>query len=162
MRILWLALFTAFLSGCGSGGGAGNAVDPGPGTATVALSTRAASAATVIYGAELVLRLPSGVTLPAEASGEVLPGVLRPVDGQTLAGAWYVPAKDTALAYVKVNFASPLGFLVGDLGTMTCNVSPGAAVSAAGFMLPPESFSARDANGAVIAGITPHFTVTTK
>ena len=160
MRFLLLALFTALLTGCGSGGAAGNAVDQGsgPGTATIVLSTGAASAATVIYAVEFVLQLPAGVTLATDpANGEVMAGVLHAADSGALAGARYVPATGATRAFVKVNIADPYGFVIGDLATITCNVSQGADLSAAGFVM--DGFSAIAASDAVI---TPHVAVQTQ
>jgi len=175
MKLIWLVLAAVILAGCGAGGGgaAGNAGGPGqasadPGTqagaastAIVELGTQADSAATVIYGVELTLRLPAGVTLPADpASGEVSDGVLRPVDARAFAGARYLPAKDGVQASVKVIITDSGGYAVGDLATLNCAVAPGVTVSGSGFSL--EGFSARDAGGVEIRGITPRFTVRTQ
>jgi len=161
MRHIWLALVAVLLAGCGSGGSgaAGTALQPG--VVAVDLSTQAASPATVLYAAEFTLHLPAGVTLAADASsGEVAAGVLHPADGSALAGARYLPATAAAPAQVTVNIIDPMGFAVGDLASLNCSVAPGAALSAAGFSL--DGFSARDANGAVIPGITPRFTLRTQ
>ena len=165
MRLVWLALVIALLAGCGSGGAAGNSVDPGPApgpaTAIVEFGTRAASAQTVLYAVEFVLHLPAGVTLPANpTSGEVPAGVLQTALSGALSGARYQPATAAAQALVRVNITDPGGFAVGDLATLTCNVAPGASLNPAGFSL--AGFSARDANGAVITGITAHLGVKTQ
>lgn len=162
IRILWLALVTALVAGCGSGGGATvTAVDPRsePGTAIVDLSTETESAVKVIYGVEFVLHLPAGVTVLAEPDGKVREGVLQPTDSGAFAGARYVPATDTAPAFVKVNIADAGGFLVGNLATLRCIVSPGAAISALRFS--PDDCSAWDADIAKIPGVTWHFAVRT-
>jgi len=157
MRLIWLALVTALLAGCGAGGGAaGNAVETG--AVTVELGTQAASAATVIYAVELTLHLPAGVTLPVDpGNGLVSVGWLHPAVAADLAEASYLPATVGAGASVKVNIAAAEGFAVGDLATLTCSVTPGAALSGLGFSL--DGFSARDANGVAIPGVTPRFTV---
>ena len=169
MRIIWFILLTALVTGCGSSGGVtGNAVDPGPGPgpapapsqATVYISTSAASAATIIYGVGFVLQLPAGVTVPAKADGEVLDGILKTSDSGVSAGARYVPATATARASVKVNIFDPGGFAVGELATLTCAIAPQSTVSATGFTL--SDFVAKDADGAVMGGITPHFSVQTQ
>jgi glycerol uptake facilitator-like aquaporin len=161
MRLIWLALVTALLAGCGGGGGGGAAGNAGePGTVTVVLSTQAASAATVIYGVELTLHLPAGVTLPADpVSGLVSGGLLHPAVTADVAVARYLPAAAGVQASAKVNIAQATGFAVGGLATLTCSVAPGASANGADFSL--DGFSARDANGAVIPGITPHLTVRT-
>ena len=161
MRLIWLALGAALLSGCGSGGGAaaGGAVQPV--AVLVDISTQAASGAAVLYAVEFTLLLPAGVTLPADSSsGEVPAGVLHAVDSAALAGARFLPATAGSRASVRVNIADPVGFGAGDLASLTCTVAPGASVNTAGFSL--GGFSARDANGAVIPGVTPSFTLLTQ
>ena len=169
MRIVWFILLTVLITGCGSGGGVtGNAVDPvpspgpapAPSQATVYITTSAASAATIIYGVEFVLHLPAGATVPAKADGEVLDGILQTADSGVSAGARYVPATATARASVKVNIFDPGGFAVGDLATLTCTIAPPSTVSATGFTL--KDFVAKDADGVVMLGITPHFSVQTQ
>jgi hypothetical protein len=166
-----LAVITALLAGlpggCGSGGGASldpapvPSPAPGPVAATVVISTRAASAATVIYGVEFVLHLPAGVAVSADAAtGEVSAGVLHPSDSGAFAGARYLPTTASSQASVKVNIVDARGFAVGDLATLTCTVSSGAAASAAGFSL--DGFAAKDSNGANIPEISPHFTLRTQ
>jgi len=169
MRIIWFILLAALVAGCGSGGGVtGNAVEPGPGPvpapapsqATVYITTSAASAATVIYGVELVLHLPAGVTVPAKPDGEVLDGILQTAGSGVSAGARYVPATASARASVKIIIPDPGGFAVGDLAALTCTIAPPASVKATDFTL--VDFVAKDANGATMGGITPHFTVQTQ
>jgi len=84
-------------------------------------------------------------------------GWLHPAVAADLAEASYLPATVGAGASVKVNIAAAEGFAVGDLATLTCSVTPGAALSGLGFSL--DGFSARDANGVAIPGVTPRFTV---
>ena len=169
MRLVWLILLAALLAGCGSGGGstAGSTVPApapgtgtGAGTGTVGFSTQAASNATVLYAVQFTLHLPAGVTLPADAaSGEVPAGLLHPVDTAALAGARFLPASGSTPASVRVNIADPGGFAVGNLATLTCSVAAGATAGVSGFSL--DEFLAKDENGVVISGITPHFTVST-
>jgi len=164
MRVLLFAMITALLAGCGSGSG-GTAIDPGPtpvaGTASVDIFTQAASAETVVYAVEFVLHLPAGVTVSADSgSGAVTPGVLALADGGALAGAKYVPATATSQAQVKVNIADSGGFTVGNLATLTCTVSAGTTVNKTGFSL--DGFVAKDANGAVLPGISSRFAVRTQ
>ena len=163
MRLIWLALVAALFAGCGGGGAGGGSVQPGstPGAVRVDISTQAASGATVLYAVEFTLLLPAGVTLPADASsGELTAGVLHAADSASLAGGRFLPATTDSRASVKVNIVDPVGFAVGNLATLNCTVSPGASVNTAQFSL--EGFSARDANGAVIPGITTRFTLQTQ
>jgi len=158
MRFVWLALIVALLAGCGSGGGGAGGSVVQPAQATVAVSTEAASASTVLYAVQLTLRLPAGVTVAADpASGEVSAGILHPVDSAALAGARYQAATAAAQASVTLNIVDPAGLTVGALATLTCTVSPGSALNGTGFTL--EGFSAKDQNGVVISGITPRLTL---
>ena len=86
MKLIWLALVAALLAGCGSGGGSSVGSTAQPAKVAVELTTQAGSPATVLYGVEFTLRLPAGVTLPADTfSGEIPAGVLHPADGAALA-----------------------------------------------------------------------------
>lgn len=164
-RLALLALVAALLGGCGSGGGStGNTTDTGSGTgvqlqtgpnpAIVAIGTRAPSPTTVLYGAEFKLLLPAGVTMTANADGALADGVLQLADKRAMTGARYVSATSTTRGFLQVNIIDAGGFTVGALATVNCAVSQGAAVGAASFAL--DGFSARDANGAAITGITPY------
>jgi hypothetical protein len=171
MKMPLMLLVTALLAGCGSGGSsAGGAVSAAPGqganlgqqagTATVVVSTRAASADTVLYAVEFKLNLPPGVSVSADpASGEVSAGALHAADGGALAKARYQPATAGTRGFVLVDILDSGGFTVGGLVTLDCTASAGAEAGAAGFSL--ESFSARDANGAPFPGIIPELAVQT-
>ena len=163
--IVLIALLAAVIAGCGSGGG--NSVDPtpapapAPGAATLRLSTEGTSSAMVIYAVEMAISLPAGVTLSVDpATGEVTSGVLYPTDGGALAGAKYIPATASSRATVRLNIADPGGFPVGSLATLSCSVLPAPPLDVSAFSV--DGFSARDANGALVAGITPLLTVQTQ
>ena len=161
MRFIRLALVAALLAGCGTGGGgaAGSAVQATQ--ALVEFSTESGSVGTVLYAVDFTLHLPSGVTLAADStSGEVAAAALQPADSSALAGARFQPASAGAPASVRVNIVDPGGFGVGPLAVLSCSVAPGSTVASAGFSL--EGFSAKDASGAIIPGITPRFTVRTQ
>ena len=158
MRFVWLALIVALVAGCGSGGGGAGGSVLQPTQVTVAISTEAASASTVLYAVQLTLRLPAGVAVAADpTSGEVSAGILHATDSAALAGASYQPATSDAQASVTLNIVDPVGFTVGALATLSCTVSPGTAVNGTGFTL--AGFSAKDQNGAVMSGITPRLTL---
>ena len=156
-----MVLVAAALAGCGSGGSgaAGSAVQAAQ--ALVELSTESGSAGTVLYAVEFTLHLPPGVSLAADpASGEVAAAALHAADSSALAGGRFQPASAGAPAFVRVNIVDPGGCGVGPLATLSCSVAPGSTVTRAGCSL--EGFSAKDANGAIIPGITPRFTVRTQ
>jgi|GEM_PF-2037458 len=161
-KIVWLAALAATLAGCGGGGGGGAAgtasdapgsqLQNGPTSATVTVTTRAATAATVLYAARFKLQLPAGVTVAADAAtGVPASGALTAADGGALVGALYLAATDNAQGYLEVDVVDGGGFTVGKLATVNCAVTRGTAVTADGFSL--SGFSAWDANGAVMNGI---------
>ena len=165
MKIAWLMVLLALLTGCGSGGGVtGSAVDPGkdPGpTATkaiVTIRTQAASAETVLYAVDLVLNLPSGVTVAALPDKSIPSTALETTVG--IAGGKYTPATATTPAQVNVQVANPGGFTVGSLVTLNCDISPGATVTAEKFTLP--TFVPLSKDGVEMTGITPRLTVQIK
>jgi len=133
---------------------------PAPTAATVTISTRGASADTVIYGVEFTLHLPTGGSVAADQSGAVLASALRATDSGALVGARYIPATASSQPAVLVNILDSGGFPVGSLAALSCRVLATTAVSAADFSL--DGFSARDANGAAIPGVTPFFSVQTQ
>ena len=160
MRVIVLVLVGALLAGCGGGGGssAGSAVPPGK--VTVEIGTQSGSATTVLYAVEFTLQLPSGVALAADSSGALSEGVLQPVDSAALAGARYLPATSALPATVKVDLIDPLGFAAGALASLNASVASGTTPDSSGFVV--QDFSARDVNGAVMAGITPRLVVRTQ
>ena len=173
MKVTLALLVTALLAaGCGSGGGSTGSTAPAApgsgsilgqqgGTAVVVVSTRAATPQTVVYAVEFKLVLPPGVTLPADpASGEVPAGALQVSDSAALAKARFLPAAAGANGYVLVNILDTGGFTVGGLVTLSCSAAPGRTVDASDFSL--DGFSARDANGAPLQGVTPLLAVRTQ
>jgi hypothetical protein len=156
-RFFLLALVAAVMAGCGSGGAGGSAVD---GTAKIILGTRGGSTATVIGGIELTLRLPAGVTIAANQSGELQAGVLQPEDSGALIAAKYVPATASDAGYLRLVIVNSDGFPVGNFATINCSVSTGADLKEGSF--PVDGFQAVDENTAVIPAISPYVVVSTK
>jgi len=114
------------------------------------LRTQAPSAQTVMYGVQLTVRLPAGVTVEADPStGQLSAGQLQAKDAAAVASGRYTPATATASAAVLINIADPAGMAPGELATLTCRDPSGGA---GGYVL--EGFSARDQNGAEVAGVT--------
>ena len=168
MRSFSLLVLLLLLSACGSGsqGSAGtdaNALQPLPvaGAATLRINTQGASADTVLYGAQFTLRFPPGISLPAATGQGLLPaGVLIPAAGGSYAGANYLDSAAGAGPTLQVNISHPSGFTVGPLAAVNCTVAPGVEYGAGDVTL--ENFSARDADGAHIPGITATATLQTK
>jgi hypothetical protein len=146
MRLVWLFIVMALLAGCG--GGSGSSGTPGggimipeqPSAAVVEFSTVGGSADTVVYGIDMIVHLPAGVTVSADpATGEVSVDVLKSTVSGAMIGAKYVAATSTAPAYLKVNVASGTGFPQGKFATLTCKVAPGTKVGTASFTIDPFS-----------------------
>ncbi|GFO65236.1 hypothetical protein M1B72_06420 [Geomonas paludis] len=167
MRVLWLLLLCLSLAACGGSGSTGTSGDDGkvhipepvPGTARLSIGTQGPAADSVLYAAQFTLRLPAGVSLPA-TDGRLLPdGLLVPAVSGSYAGASFLQIAVPGQVLL-VNIAHPGGVTVGPLATLTCQVDAGAALTADAFTL--ENFSARDANGVVIPGITAKLTLQTQ
>ncbi|WP_224981519.1 hypothetical protein [Geomonas agri] len=171
MRVLWLVMLCLFIGACGGGSGSngtsgddGNVLTPEPTVTTARLSIGAQGPApdSVLYAAQFTLRLPAGVTLPTTSGSNLLPdGVLVPAVSGSYAGASFLePAGAASGPLLLVNVAHPGGLIVGPLATLTCQVAAVTAPTVNAFTL--ETFSARDANGAVIPGITGKLTLQTQ
>jgi hypothetical protein len=162
MRHIWLILVAGLVAGCGgAGGGSPAAGSAQPAQLSVEIRTQGESAATVIYAVDFVLHLPAGVTLAADpTSGKLSEGVLHAADPAALVGTRYQPATGATPAEVTVFIGDPVGYAVGTLAAINCIVSPGTPFDTSGFTL--SGFSARDANGIVLSGIAPKFTVRTQ
>ncbi|WP_224958252.1 hypothetical protein [Geomonas subterranea] len=169
MRVLWLVMLCLLLAACGGSGsnGAGddgNVLTPEPvaGTARVTITTMGPAGGSVLNATQFTLRLPAGVSLPTSTGSNLLPdGVLVPAVSGSYTGASFLqPAGAGSGALLLVNIANPGGVTVGPLATLTCQVAAGVVPTADAFTL--ENFSARDANGAVIPGITARVTLQTQ
>ncbi|MBJ6749358.1 hypothetical protein [Geomonas anaerohicana] len=167
MRVLWLLLLSLFLGACGGSGSTGSAGDDGKvhipepalGTARLSIGTQGPGADSVLYAAQFTLRLPAGVSLPT-TDGNLLPdGLLVPAVSGSFTGASFLQISVPGQVLL-VNIAHPGGLTVGPLATLTCQVDAGVALTVDAFTL--ENFSARDANGAVIPGITAKLTLQTQ
>ncbi|QWV92202.1 hypothetical protein KP004_13345 [Geomonas oryzisoli] len=171
MRLLWLAMLCLLLAACGGGSGSsgapgddGNVLTPEPaaGTARLTVGTQGPAADSVFYAAQFTLRLPAGASLPVATGSTLLPeGALVPAVSGSYSGANILePAGTASGPLLLVNIAHPGGLTVGPLATLTCQVAAGVTPAAAAFTL--DGFSARDANGAVIPGITARLTLQTQ
>lgn len=168
MRVLCFLLLCSLITGCGSSGSTGGSGTEGnvlvpqpiPAPAQVVISTSGPAPDTVLYGAQFTLALPKALTVP-DVAGNLLPaGVLQPAPSGSFAGAAFVGALPDAGQVLLVNISHPGGFTVGPLVTLNCTLAPGTGVASSEIAL--SGFSARDSNGAPIAGIVPHLALKTQ
>jgi hypothetical protein len=168
MRVSVLLLLCALIAGCGSSGStAGNGTEgnilvpqPTPAPVQVVISTSGPAPDTVLYAAQFTLALPKALTVPGTAGGLLPAGVLQPALGGSFAGAGLVNTGAEPGQVLLVNISHPGGFTVGPLATLNCTLAPGAGVASSEIVL--SGFSARDSNGAPIAGIVPHLALKTQ
>jgi len=152
-----LLLITACRGGGGGGGEGGSGSAPVVVTkATLKLAT---SGAGTIYGIDVTINLPAGVTIksanpPAVDSGVVAPSGVAGSD--TIASAVYTAATSTLPGAVRIIVASANGFTTGEFAAVNGDIGAGHAPRAEDFTV--ASFSASDADGKVITGLTPGLT----
>lgn len=155
---LFLLIFgsLSLLSACGGGGGGGT---PPPAAVTKALVKLISSGSGTIYGIDVTVSLPAGVTVPSANPPAVDSGIIVPsgaAANNTIATAVYTPATSTAAAKVRVLIVNANGFATGEFCSLNGDIAAGHSPTAADFAV--ESFAASDADGNVIAGITPGIT----
>ena len=159
-KLLMTVLILVSLTACGGGGGAA----PSYTKAIVTLST--AGTGTLIYGIQVTVNLPAGVTAKASlysagSSSIVDAGVITATgtaagsytSGAYLAGAASSTYKITMDVFNANGFSGP-----GEFAQVTCDITAGSSPSAAGFSL--SNFEAVDGGGVSIPGFTSGFTVT--
>lgn len=145
------------LSACGGGGGGGGG-QAQPTVAVLKLATSGTGA--TIYGLDVTVNLPSGVTVksttnqPETDDGVVVASGVAA--SGTIATAVYTPATDALPGKVRILIANASGFTTGEFCTVNGDIAAGHSPKAADFSI--ENFSASDADGNVISGLTPGFT----
>lgn len=168
MRVFFLLLLCSVITGCGSSGSTGGSgtegnvlvPQPTPAPAQIVISTSGPAPDTVLYGAQFTLALPKALTVP-DAAGNLLPaGVLQPAPRGSFAGAAFVGTGSEPGQVLLVNISHPGGFTVGPLATLNCTLAPGAEMASSEIVL--SGFSARDSDGAPIAGVAPHLALKTQ
>ena len=160
MKKIWSLLLLGICSSllaCGSGGGSsgGAAV-----TDTVTLKLALGQAGNSVKAVETTITLPDGVSVPADATGAVLPGFLTPtiggratnLFGQLTQAAPGVPAPAT-LTIILLNADPGFAMASGDIVTLSLKLATGvAAPGASAFVLSGSNFF--DVNGAPVSGPT--------
>jgi len=107
-----------------------------------------------VNGVDLVLDLPSGVSVAADADGNIYASVLAavgPAAGNSLTAAKYTAASGSAPGKVHIGLASSAGFAVGEFIALRCAVAQGATPTFSSSLLEPGAILT-DANGAAAHG----------
>jgi hypothetical protein len=163
---LVLSPLLLILAACGGGGG-DSAAPPAYSTATLKINLNGNLQGGNIAGVEFTLTLPTHVT-PAMANNTVAPGVVTP--SGTFAGSsvaplvTYIPAAGSTPAELQIAVSTlvPAGVTtVGEIATVTLQLTNGAAPGAADFTLNKVPVKVSDINGspgasltATVAGVT--------
>jgi len=164
--LLVMLCIPVLLVACGVGGGGSNPPVVLPTKATVTLSTTGTlPAGTKIYGIDLMVVLPTGVTAkasPSSANPAVMvtdSGVVTAIGAASGADsvlATYLTSSTTPTHQMEIYVTKSDGFTTGEFATVNCDITPGTYPAAADFSTP--EFQAVDQNGAMISGLTLGFT----
>ncbi len=144
------------LSACGGGGGGGGTPPAAVTKASLKLIT---SGTGTIYGIDVTVNLAPGVTVKSTTPPQVDTDVVAPsgaAAADTIATAVYTAATGTLPGKVRILVANANGFTIGEFCSMNGDIASGHSPKSEDFSL--ESFSASDADGNVINGLTPGFT----
>ncbi len=149
---------------CGSGGGGGDTGTGGSGgqvqPTTATLKLAISGTITTIYGVDVVVNLPAGVTVKSTANPPETDNGVATVSGVAASNstlmAVYTEAAAPHPGKVRILIGNANGFGTGEFGTINCAIAAGHTPAAADFSV--SDFTASDANGAVIAGLTVGFT----
>lgn len=134
----------------------------GPGTATTPtkaiVKLASAGTATTIYGIDVTVNLPDGVTVkstnPPQVDADAI--MVSGVTGtETYLVAVYTSATSTVPGKVRVLLADENGLATGEFCTVKADITSGAAPTSGDFSI--ANFTA--SNGNVISGLTPTFSV---
>ena len=123
--------------------------------ATLKLSTKGAVAAGSIFGMQITIALPAGVTIKADASGIPNAGVVS-FSGGVASGASavakYNPAAGSAPGNVTMAIISTTGFGTGEFVTIICDVASGTVPVSSQFAL--SGVTVFDAERIEISGVS--------
>jgi hypothetical protein len=144
-----------FPPGCGSGGG-GNG-SGAPTNAIIHLSTQGTPSSQPLYGVQVTLSLPAGVTVAANASGTTNDGVVTASGAAAGASTVITGHYASSVGTVQIDVAKATGFGTGQFATVACTVTKGYSPKAADFGT--SNFKAVDENGAEITGLSIAYSV---
>lgn len=153
-----LIISLLIITACGGGGGGGN----GPAAVTKAtLKLATSGTGTTIYGIDVTVNLAPGVTVKSTNPPETDTGVVTAsgvVSGTTTTTtAVYTAATGTVPGKVRILIVNANGFTTGEFCTVNGDIASGHSPKSSDFSL-DENFSASDADGNMINGLSPGFT----
>jgi len=129
-------------------------VNVGSKTALVTLSISGVSG--TIYGADLTLDLPSGVTVVADANGSVSPSALTLVGSASvgsLPAAKFTAASGSTPGKVHIGLVNSSGFSAGEFLTIVCAVAQGVTPTFSNSLL-ESGAKIVNADGSAVSGAT--------
>jgi hypothetical protein len=150
-------IMLALLCACGGGGGGGGGgVVPVVTSKAVATMKSANLTALGIYGLDITVGFPLGVTVATTADGSVAAGVIS-ISGQqgpntSVGAAKYTPATATARGSLRFLLVNPTGFTAQELVKVNLDITTGFSPTAAAFTI--DSLVASDKDGNIISGLT--------
>lgn len=144
------------IGGCGSGGGSGT-TNTGPTQAVIYLSTEGTPSSQPLYGVEVTLSIPSGVTVATDSTGTTSDGVVTATGAA--AGATAVTGHySSASRAIQIEVANATnGFGTGQFATVICGINKGYSPKASDFST--SNFVVSDKNGVPITGLSIAYTV---
>ena len=150
-------IMLGLLCACGGGGGGGGGgVVPVATSKAVATMKSANLTALGIYGLDITIGFPNGVTVATTADGSVAAGVVS-ISGQqgpntSVGAAKYTPATSTARGSLRFLLVNPTGFTAQELVKVSLDITTGFSPTAAAFTI--DSLVASDKDGNIISGLT--------
>jgi hypothetical protein len=109
-----------------------------------------------VYGLDITVGFPFGVTVATTADGNVAAGVVS-ISGQqgpnaSVAVGKYTPATPTARGSLRFLLVNPTGFTAQEFVKVNLDITPGFSPTAAAFTI--DSLVASDKDGNIISGLT--------
>jgi hypothetical protein len=108
---------------------------------------------------DMIVNLPAGVKVGADATGETTAGIVKASgvaagDKNTLATAKFTAATAAAPAQLRIALINPTGFGLGECVTIKFDLDTGAGFPASATAFSVTGFAAKDISGSPLSGIT--------
>jgi hypothetical protein len=126
----------------------------------VYLSTQGTPSSQPLYGVQVTLALPAGVTVVADGTGATNDGVVTASGAAAGASTAVTGHYSSASGTIQIDIAKATGFGTGQFATVTCSISKGYSPKASDFGT--SNFKAVDQNGAEITGLSISYSVDIK